>query len=103
MLPLHDTPAQKPTPAERIRAGEEAAGFLESPLFGAIQRVARAFQDSRTQALMGIKPTNEGASYAALVGEAKGIARLTSLIEGLVTDGKAAEAELRKAEEEGSS
>lgn len=92
----------QPSPEQRAAAGRAVAEFMESPAFEVVRSAIRGQQDVATRTLMGMQPTNEGATYAAHIGRANGLADIERVLNSIVNNGKQAEAEIREAEEAGS-
>jgi hypothetical protein len=107
MLPVAETPIALSfdlpglSPAEVAEAGRQVASFLEAPAFRAVATAIRSHQGHLTAELMGRSASQEGARYADTVGQLKAISRFEPILVGVVESGKQAEAEIRKAEQEG--
>lgn len=106
-MQTHQTPPIKVplngSPAEVAELARQVGEFLEGPVYPIVAAAIRSYQSRLSAMLMGQRPTGEAVSYADRVGEMRGVGRIEQILRGVVETGKEAEAEIRKAEEEGSS
>lgn len=89
------------SPAEIAEAGRQMEGFLESDAYRSLGTAIRAHQGNLTSVLLGKAPSENGAPYADVVGQLKGVAMIEPILRGVIASGKQAEAQLREAEEGG--
>jgi hypothetical protein len=87
------------SPQERAEAGRQMAALIASPGFKVLKEAIRAHQGQLTAMLMARPAASDGAVYADVVGQLKGIAAIEPIARGVVQEGEAAEAEIRSAEE----
>lgn len=99
---IHAIPiAVAETPQERAAAGERVSDLMGHPGWDDFEAGLRAYQDILTRQLMGTRPTQEGAQYAGIVGELKGLSLAKAVATGLVRQGETDATEIRAAEDGG--
>jgi hypothetical protein len=87
------------TPRERVDAGDRVTQLMDHPGWADLEAGVRAYQGIIMARLMGMTPTNEGAAYAGIAGELKGLATVKSIALGLIAQADIDAAEIREVEE----
>lgn len=80
-------------------AGERVRHLMDHPGWADLEAGLRAYQGILTGRLMGMAPTNEGAAYAGIAGELRGLAAAKAVAEGLIVQADNDAAEIRDVEE----
>lgn len=105
MVTPHNIPviptAVAASPQERVEAGDRVAHLMEHPGWVDLMEGIRVHQEGKTAMLMGTRPTSEGAQYAGMVGELKGLSEIKAIAAGIVKQGETDAVELRAVENGG--